>query len=353
METTPTSILVNALSAGLQEGTSSPGDVAAVAATGELLRRTLAMQENPSDEAIAVLNEYDRYLRANAALIPAELDPDLDNLIGELETYSQLGVTERDSEDGIEALRGIDEVLSIGAAACRATALAESKLTDLGLSAASRLREAAPRLPELWQHAEDREQDVGPDPDFMDLYGFWEVLACLAPSRVALELGLSARPAEERERMIQRALKVLLKEEPRRLWDRIHEGIKRLIERAETAIEVRLPPRILAFDHNDGAALPKELTVLQDFDGALTILQSEDRLIVSVPEDHELEVSQISVSYGPSPEAEQLSPNSIQLCWDAPTAETTILRLILRVDGDELEIPPLQVRWDGSKEPTE
>jgi len=180
-------------------------DFVSLAISGEQLRRACETGV-PSDEARSTLAGYDQALAAGGYETPTleELRDAIDDQLGELERYAASSPAERDPADGEDILLAIDEALCIAAAGVRAGAVEASSVAALAAGLTDRVREVAHRCTELAQVAEDRQLLFGLDPRMPTLFDWWEPLAELAPSRLALRATVTEHM--RRERLIERAL---------------------------------------------------------------------------------------------------------------------------------------------------
>ena len=211
-------ILTELLTDILDFGLETTNDIVSAAITGESLRRALTLSGDfdPEDrewmDKDLIPEEFkpllDRYEEALACPSPdpsrlvgnygSELISRMDSALGDLEEYSRENILTRNASRGEDLLISVDEVLSVAVAAARAGWIVESSLSEISDMAKARVGEAAPRLNDLFGYSEGRELTFGPDADYAYAYGFWEELACLAPSRIMLAQTLSLRTASER-----------------------------------------------------------------------------------------------------------------------------------------------------------
>ncbi|MDI7270065.1 MAG: hypothetical protein QME96_18910, partial [Myxococcota bacterium] len=165
-----------------------------LAVSGEQLRRAVRFARAGATRARRTLRRYDRYLAAHAGALPPDPGKQITAVLRDLRDYSGRAYRARDAEAGRRLLTELDEILCVGGAAWRTGRLGREKVDALAERARTRMRKVAPRLHDLWQHAEDAEVRFGPDPALPELFSFWEELARLAPSRLALAEALRMSP---------------------------------------------------------------------------------------------------------------------------------------------------------------
>jgi hypothetical protein len=145
-------------------------DFATLAITGEELRLAIVLDERAPADTVAILADYDRLLPTLRALVPLDLEVDLEVALDALGVF--------DDEDPI--IR-VDEVLMVAAAGARAGTLRDSFVVGLGRRARECAHEVAPTLsPYSWSEAVDRLAVLGPDVRFLGLYDWLEELAALS-----------------------------------------------------------------------------------------------------------------------------------------------------------------------------
>ena len=157
-------------------------DFVDLALTGEELRRALALEGGGSAHARDALAQYEDALFDASDHAPGGLRADLEA------AFAALAGAERVDED---VLAGPDEVLMVAAGAARAAVLADSEAVELGHLARDLAAALAPTLrPEWWQLAEARSMMLGPDPEFIGLYDWLDMLGELAESRLDTGMAL-------------------------------------------------------------------------------------------------------------------------------------------------------------------
>ena len=200
----------NILELILKEQTGAMADFVSLAITGEWLRRALMMCEEPQPEGQAVLDEYDSALALFEQTEPLELDKNISEALMDVTEYSKQDFLIRDTNAGEDLLLAIDEVMAVAVAACRVGWIDAGELNRLSQKCINEVWTVAPRLNDLWEYAEHREQSFCA-PDYPLAYHWWECLAQFSPSRIQLASMLSERPprkwtSEERQAIIDRVL---------------------------------------------------------------------------------------------------------------------------------------------------
>jgi hypothetical protein len=339
-------ILVGALRQALAEPLETADEFASTAATGELLRRAALAEELEDAETTELLGRYEAALANANAPTGERLKSLLDESLDELSRYASEPRRERDPELGADALRLVDETLSVAAAAYRAGRLRVEEVHSLSLHACRGARELAPKLSELWSYALGREADVATDPDLPRLFAFWEPLAELAPERLALELEIAAyRPREERETLKQRVLEraktaVPLARTP--LIERLRQFIEGWTERL--SVTVARPVPVEAYASGQGA-LPPLVQTLLEADG-LSVLWVNDAIVVEVAEGHQLAVAVVTLSDNKPLEVDRDAPNVVRLELGSQRIGVSV-DLELLIDGEAVRLPPIEFEERG------
>jgi len=156
----------------LADEAASPGDLAAA---GEELRRLLGDTDGP--EARQALAEYERRMTI-APVSALELTRMIADTLMELQRFASTPLAARDFEQGDDLLRAVDVVLGL------ARVQREPDLRMLYDVAAAVAADLAPKLPDLWDLAEDMTLHRGPDADYPWLYEWIEPIAALSPRRL-------------------------------------------------------------------------------------------------------------------------------------------------------------------------
>jgi hypothetical protein len=180
----------------LQRGLVDTNDFVSLVTAGERLRRAVVLADDKASfEDLSVLADYDGALVKHAALAPAGLAADLEAALVDLLVYSTEPVWKRAAQraEAESILCDIDEVLCVAVACHRVGCLTARELADLRTTARDGVGDLVPKLQDLWQFAEDWELTHGPDPDFPNVYHFWEELARFAPTRIELAVALQHR----------------------------------------------------------------------------------------------------------------------------------------------------------------
>jgi len=191
-----TDLYMDHLRALLEGPADHENDFVNLAVTGEQFRRVLAIEETPSPECVALIGEYDRRLAEYDGPVSLDLEQDLQGALNDLAAYAQSRRLTRDPNIGEEALIGVDQLLCLAVAACRAGRLSPEAIDALGAKAQGEVHRLLPLLADLFALADTRCLTWGPDSEFPELYSFWDELAYLAPARLE-ERALAARMTPE------------------------------------------------------------------------------------------------------------------------------------------------------------
>jgi hypothetical protein len=315
----------------LDEAPASANDLVSLAISGEQLRRGSALAESVSDEARRSLERYDAFLEiANNLDWPAELSVDLSGALEDLRAYAGEKRRLRDIERGEQYLVDVDHVLSIAAAETRAGHRSLEQLADLAAPARPDLAALAPELLDLAQVAEDRRLLFGRDPDYIDLFDFYEELARFAPSRVALESAVVRKATKQR--LIDAAIADFYKPG---LLDRVRELASRVKELFTLPIPATLTP-VASFDTDPGVP---ELRQLASFDG-LDVFTDGVFIHLVVEAGHR--IKPVDAILEPKADAgiESFGDDAIRL---PIPREPSTLRLTVEIDGERIELPPIHL----------
>jgi hypothetical protein len=250
----------------------SENDFVSLAVAGEQLRRSQLIAEETSVMAARVLERYDDFLSRYRGQVPAGLERDLSGALVELEVYARAPSWGRDAGDGEEILMGIEQVLSVAAAARRIGRQPEEELKRLASMARDRIADLTPELQDLWQFAEDRLLTFAPDPDCPELFDWWEELAQFSPSRVELQVALKNRLVLEKA--VERYADSLSRKP---LIEKLKEKIDEL-----GSILVPMPqisPQPAYFSSDEGT--PPDVVPVHDFDGLLHVLREDRHLALA------------------------------------------------------------------------
>lgn len=160
----------------LREGIKDESDFFDLAATGELLRRTILIEEDPPKDAVELVEKYDEFLKKEKFELNFTPVQVLDAALKNLEDFAKKTVYERYEEEYEDLLDSIEDALAMVASAARAGIIKEREVDELGQMARKRARSIAHELVELWDYAEERYEAASDDPDFPGLYSYLEEL---------------------------------------------------------------------------------------------------------------------------------------------------------------------------------
>jgi hypothetical protein len=255
---------------------------------------------------------------------------DLSGALEDLRAYAGEKRRLRDIERGEQYLVDVDHVLSIAAAETRAGHRSLEQLADLAAPARPDLAALAPELLDLAQVAEDRRLLFGRDPDYIDLFDFYEELARFAPSRVALESAVVRKATKQR--LIDAAIADFYKPG---LLDRVRELASRVKELFTLPIPATLTP-VASFDTDPGVP---ELRQLASFDG-LDVFTDGVFIHLVVEAGHR--IKPVDAILEPKADAgiESFGDDAIRL---PIPREPSTLRLTVEIDGERIELPPIHL----------
>jgi hypothetical protein len=363
-------ILVQALREALSEEIHSEEQFAELAATGELLRREMVLSSNPPEGASDILGRYENTLKSMPGKVATRAQARLQDMLGGLALLADRCSDVVDSDQLKVQLDGVDEALSLAAAAGRAGHLTEAKVEALGETARLAIARLAPRLPDVWQYAEDMELAYGPDPDYPGLFSFWEELACMAESRLYMETAIATAYMDpvRRQALYEKAKAILCPEPKESLAERI---VKWLTERAEEladSLRVRAPVAATASHYAASGwrnapglmgmisgALPvgvvaglPDITVLAEAPGLISIVQKGKLLAIELPRGSKLTAVKVVADGNPVKPAKTIEKNRIEI----PIREippNAHIHVSFKLDGTVLELPPIAMPKAKSK----
>ena len=190
-------------------GQGQMNDFVSLAVAGECLRRLcqahLEEDDGPQPYAFETLEKYDTFLSKYQGEYPYHVVDDFKEVLADLTRYGEQPREERDYEQGCQLLMELEQVLMIMVAGWRARrALDEQVVINCANQACTHIDSIANTLSDLYEFADDHESLNGSDPNFLNLYGFWENLADLAPSRRRFEQAV--REAIKKEKRIEDAV---------------------------------------------------------------------------------------------------------------------------------------------------
>jgi hypothetical protein len=329
--------LAASVDALLDDGPASANDLVALAISGEQLRRGIELAGSVSADPHRILERYDAFLSTAAVLEwPAELADDIQGALDELRAYGVQSRRLRSLERGEQLLIDLDHVLSIAAAETRAGHRTPSQLEELAESIRPTLSSLAPRLLDLAQLAEDRLLVLGSDPEYPELFAFYEELARFAPTRIMVENAV-IRHAEKR-RLIEAAVADF--EKPT-LVERLRDHLQAISEQMKFLVAVPAPATAASVARFDSATSVREFRPLTELDGLEIFTDGQSlRLVAAGHELRPLEARAV-------PEAElafrRVSDDVDDVvCLDLPRHES-IIHLVVEVDGERLDLPPIRV----------
>jgi hypothetical protein len=371
--------LVEAVGIWEQSPPSEFNDFSALIPVGERLRRAANLLQDVPVEAARALTSYDSFLPRMPKALARRLARELDKVLSEVGQLADPTGKGGLPQDGETALQGLDEILSLVAAAGRAGHLGPVEVGALGETARTAVAKLAPRLPNLWQFAEDTELAYGPDPDYPGLFSFWEELARLAQSRCDMEAALAAAymdPAR-RQALFEKAKAILCPEPKESLAERLARWVEECARGlSEPLMLAPVPASAAGFAAHPGWArsragveppssgfarmssevpgphveAPPRVRVLADVPGLISILQNGEALVIVLPEA----ASPVSVRVSAGGKSVRLRRTVERNRIEIPTAgiaKTAHIHVRFRLDGKSVELPPVGMsRGEGNRE---
>lgn len=192
----------------LSEGIECGNDFASLALSGERLRGHSMMED--LDVVPPELAAYDAFLSEYKGEVHDDFEQMMAECMSELYAYANQSRRTREWEDGTFLLDDINGTLAVAAALNRAGRYELSKLKALSERTCQAISAITHKLGDLHQYAEDHtliymsDNMYGEGIDLFDVYVFWEYLAHLSPSRIAI--CLAVHRAARKERIIEQAM---------------------------------------------------------------------------------------------------------------------------------------------------
>ena len=334
------------LERALTTGLSTRDDLVSAAIAGEWLRRAVQLSTDPHVKERALIENYEQALQ-RFEWQDMGLQSRLTDTLQDVRDYTEEDVRTRDIEDGEERLLSIDEVLAVAIAACRGGGLRTEQLDSLTQQCAREMATLAPQLRDLWEFAEGREQIFGADPDYPMAYAWWESLAALSPSRIALAQTLTRRTAQEREAIIENVLDAVLQPETESVLETIGRWVDQLSEIVLPRPTAGMPgvgALVGAFiaPSSKGLAGPPKLQHIGGLPGTLDLLLATNKLIIQGADSLTLELVSATLSDGATVSGENVGPSQVEIRLPEDGANPP-LRITLRINGQAIELPP--VTW--------
>ncbi len=179
----------------LQEALAAPlegyNDFVNIAICAEELRRLIVMEDNGTvDEQQRLILQYEANIKGYTGPWPEDIADHMRSALRGLRDFVGLPLLEQSSEEGMDCLVRIDEVLMIGAACVRSGKMSRMFLYQLLHRAETAAEAHASSLVSLWDKADDRWGSMGHDCDFDGLYD-WALPICeLSETRIAIDRAL-------------------------------------------------------------------------------------------------------------------------------------------------------------------
>jgi len=317
----------------LKDGIGEQDDFVSLAIAGEQLRRAASVGE-PSPQALDLLHEYQLFLAAYEGEVLDDLAGLVRESLGDLQAYCNQ-LSERNIARGEELLTELDELVSLAVAGARAGIVEISTPEELGDLILSSLSELSSSLCGLGQFAEDREILFGADLEFPKAFAWWDTIAQLAPSRIALRVTVNA--AARKERIIEAAIaSFAAKHEPSTLSSLV-KRVRNSLDTLGSGLRLTMPVLAQQASYSDDVCIPSAQIKLFEF-GGFAIFQDNKYLVFIVMGEHTLTPVTVGIS-GALLEAEVIDESTFRVLL--PSFVGTTLQVVVRLDGEELVLPPI------------
>lgn len=219
--------LAKLLADRLTEPAADADDFVRLASVGEPVRRAVALLNAVPADVASSLATYENALTAFRGPVPSTLENDATAVAAELDAYR--GAEDPDGDAALALILELDAIVATTVAAERTGRLPHGTVDAMATRLEQTLAGISHRAPHLAQLAENRWLAVGDDPDLVGAYGWLDVLAEAAPSRVRIDA--IVKDSAAREQRVDEALKLLARPRP--------------VERLSTSLTV-MPPYITA-----------------------------------------------------------------------------------------------------------
>jgi len=189
----------------LDEGIECGNDFVSLVLSGEALRGASAAKEQSPPELAA----YDAFVRNYKGEAWDDLEVTMAEVMCEMYAYANQSRWSREWEDGTLLLTDINDNLAMATALVRCGKWEVSRLKALCERTQQAFAAVVCRLGDISQYAEDHTLIYFSDTEWQsegifDVYAFWEQLAWLSPSRVALHVAVLSNA--RRQRIIAQAV---------------------------------------------------------------------------------------------------------------------------------------------------
>jgi hypothetical protein len=202
--------LAKLLADRLAEPATNADDFVRLASAGEPMRRAVALLDAAPADVAPILAAYEAALTAYHGPTPSTLNDDATSVAADLDAYR--GADDEDGDAALSLILELDAIVSTTVAAERTGRLPHGTADALAARLEQTLAGMSHRAPHVAQLAEDRWLTVGDDPDRAGTYGWLDVLAEAAPSRVRTDAVVKA--AAKHERRVDEALRILSRARP-------------------------------------------------------------------------------------------------------------------------------------------
>ena len=330
-------ILLDALCEGLRTSEDIPEDFVQLAATAGQLRRAVLALDKKIPEVHGALQDFEARAGSIPDSVVEAVNPSVTEALNLLEEAAHASVFEDCTEEAERCLDRLDDILSVASAVGRAGRMSSQAVEELGNRVSERVADLAPRLSSVWQHAEDMELSFAPDPDYPDLFSFWEELAWMAPSRRAMEGDLATAFIDpvRRQALLEKARELV--RQPLSWVERLRSWTQELTEPLLLPLTAPVAPHTAAgafADHREEQPQPVE--VLLEEPGVLSIVRCGDTITVELPSGQVITTAIVKTTgkeYHPGDRRNLLCIPLSQLPLNRP------FQMILLVGEEQVELP--------------
>ena len=312
---------------------------------GEYLRRITQGAETVDETQLALLRDYDNWLKINAKYAPdlSRLQEHVEGLLVKLEQFASLSESSREAVDGEELVAQLDEAMCIASVGIRIDVYARTTIEEMSEKVNTQFEKVAPSLGDLWEFSSRFLAAFPPDRDCLSLYAFWRSGTRFAPSDVQLELARKHMSAQERSRIIDNAVERFRKTAVlERLLERF-DGIREWIVTTLSEPDSVPAPAVGYSVAEEGPVFSPPLYS----DDVISVVIDSDTLEVQVAEEYSFEVQSVRNSMGDSLDFQLSSRERFLRVSLEQLAKEHELKIVLIIDDTIVELPRIQ--WEAKR----